>query len=113
MAEFLYLESASSQMEQEPRVLRAQFGDGYEQRAPDGLNPIPEVWNVKFRGCADAGADVIIAFFRTHGGVLTFDWRPRGTTSPRKFICPSWRRSLGEEADTSDIDAVFELRIEP
>jgi phage-related protein len=108
MAEFLYAESSSTQLDQTVRMASSKFGDGYEQVAPDGLNALEESWQVRFTAVSDAGADAIIAFFRAQLG-LPFDWRPRGTTAPRKFTCRQWSRTLSAVWDESDISATFVL----
>lgn len=59
------------------RIRKAQFGDGYAQRASDGLNPLAKPWDLRFRGRAGAIAP-IRAFLDAHAGVTAFLWTPPG-----------------------------------
>jgi phage-related protein len=59
-----------------PKVLKAPFGDGYSQRAPDGLNSLLRVWDVQLNNRSSAECDAIIAFLRAQGGCLSFNWTP-------------------------------------
>lgn len=108
MAEFTWAESPGAQLSAEPRLATTRFGDGYEQAAPDGLNPQPEMWSLSFRDCNDVSADAIIAFFKARNG-LAFDWRPPRTTVPRRFVCRRWSRTWND-VGSWDIEATFEER---
>jgi phage-related protein len=113
MAVFDWVESAATALEEAPEVARSRFGDGYEQRAPAGLNPLAQRWRVRFTAVEDAVADQIVAFLRARGGVEAFDWTPpRGATALR-FLCPRWSRSLTDTWGESDVDAEFEQVFEP
>jgi phage-related protein len=105
---FDWAESEGSQLEEEPRVSTTQFGDGYAQRAPDGINNMPRRWALQFRACGLAQGDEIVAFFRTHGGYKAFDWTPPRETVTAAWVCKSWRRSLPNALGESDISATFE-----
>ena len=73
-----------------PRTLRVDFGDGYNQRAGDGINTTPAKWTLKWDLIA-ADATTLITFFRTHGGYTAFEWTPpRSATGPKKFIINDW-----------------------
>ena len=45
-----------------PRVLTAKFGDGYEQRAVDGINNLAETYTLTFKTRPKADIDDIVAF---------------------------------------------------
>lgn len=100
-------------MQQEPRVARTKFGDGYEQRSPDGINNSPAKWAMQFRACGKLEGDAIIAFFRQHAGYLAFDWTPPRETVAGRWTCPSWQRGLPNADGESDISATFEQVFEP
>lgn len=55
----------------EPRVLKAQFGDGYEMRVADGINNTPRSWNMTFGPRTKADIDNLYKFFQTLAGVDT------------------------------------------
>jgi len=49
----------------EPRVLSAQFGDGYEMRIADGINNTPRKWQMSFANRTKADIDNLYKFFQT------------------------------------------------
>lgn len=112
MAEFLWVESESTQLEEQPRVASTQFGDGYAQEAADGLNPNPQAWRVAFRDVENSVADLIIAFLRARitstAGLEPFDWTPLWSTTKLKFKCRRWSRTQGATWGESNIDAEFQ-----
>lgn len=59
--------------------LRARFGDGYEQRAPDGINTERQTWPLTFKGPV-AEITPIIQFLRRNRHV-SFLWTPPGPGS--------------------------------
>ncbi len=113
MARFDWAESSSTRLDEEARVAESRFGDGYAQRAPAGLNSLDESWSVNLRAVSRSAGDEIIAFFRTHRGVTPFDWTPPFTSVSGRWVCKRWTRTALDEADTSDITAVFERVYEP
>lgn len=78
-------------------VLEAPMGEGYVQRAADGINNRTDQWNLTARGlwldvepgaCRFAGQDVkgIVKFIEDHGGVRAFAWTaPDGTDA--MWVC--------------------------
>ena len=55
-----------------PRVLVANFGDGYEQRIADGINTLNEIYNLTFATRLKEDIDDIVAFLDGKGGVGSF-----------------------------------------
>lgn len=113
MADWLWVESPGTTLQQQPRVREARFGDGYAQRAPDGINHQPQSWEATFNDVDDEIGDEMIAFLRAHGGYKPFSYHPRWELEPIKVICPQWRRSLGNEIGTSTITCTFEQDFAP
>lgn len=64
--------------EQKPRVLKATYGDGYEQRVAAGINNTPESWSLTWKNRTSAEANKIVKFLEDQGGVTSFDWYPTG-----------------------------------
>jgi phage-related protein len=63
------------------RNLKAQFGDGYEQSAGDGLNTVSESWPLTFTGVKNGYITPIRAFLRAKRGITPFYWTtPFGDT---------------------------------
>mgnify|MGYP004000631867 FL=1 len=56
----------------EPRVLTANFGDGYEQRIADGINSINETYSLSFKTRPKEVIDDIVAFLDTKKNVSKF-----------------------------------------
>ena len=55
-----------------PNVIRARFGDGYEQRTVDGINAIKEEYSVSFKNRTNDFIDDVVAFLDTKEGVTSF-----------------------------------------
>tara|TARA_R100001440_G_scaffold73038_1_gene97270 strand:- start:335 stop:715 length:381 start_codon:yes stop_codon:yes gene_type:complete len=55
-----------------PRVLTAKFGDGYEQRAVDGINNLNETYTLTFKTRPKADIDDIVAFLDSKQNVTKF-----------------------------------------
>lgn len=117
MEVFSWVESPGTQVVIEPRYGRTQFGDGYMERAPAGLNPITQRWQVQFRAIDTGPADAIDAFFRARvnaiSGLEAFEWWPLWAAGPIAVICTAWTRTQDDEVDTSTIVATFEQVHEP
>jgi phage-related protein len=58
-----------------PTILTAQFGDGYSQDQPLGINFMPQTWTLKFNREPD-DADDIFNFLMNQGGYKRFWWTP-------------------------------------
>ena len=54
-----------------PRVLKAQFGDGYEMRVRDGINNTPRTWALTFANRTKEDIDNLYAFFNRLASVDT------------------------------------------
>lgn len=82
-----------------PRVLTAQFGDGYMQRTPKGLNNVTLSWNLTWMNRAWAYVNDMLAFFEARKGSEGFYWtEPKtivagvvATGTQYKVYCPEWR----------------------
>lgn len=115
MAVFDWAETTLA-LSEEPRVAATRFGDGYEERGPDGLNPVRQVWTLTFRQVEDKVATDIVAFLRarvTALGVDAFDWHPPWNNGNAiRVTCRGWNRSRQGDFFTSDIDATFRQEFE-
>ena len=94
MADFTWIADYDAGEDTTPRVLAAQFGDGYKQRAADGLNSQLRTWNWAFNTLSLAEVTAIINFFKAKGGVTEFTHDLPGITPTETVtvICPSWSR---------------------
>lgn len=84
--------TTSTAMQLDEKVLQADFGDGYEQTASDGLNSIREAWTLTWPGILDADADAIEAFWRSKGKVTAFWYRVPGRAAAKRFKFTQFER---------------------
>lgn len=77
--------TAQSQMGQTHRNLAAQFGDGYSQVAPDGLNSVIDNWELRFAPLEGADLTAMNTFLLLVGTTEWFTWTPLGEAVPKKW----------------------------
>lgn len=111
MAVFTWAADYGSSVSTKPSVLRAKFGDGYEQRVGDGLNSLVRTWNVTFTVAPDV-ATAIDEFLSGLKGVTNFDWTPpRGAAG--KWVCETeWTVNV-VNAGQHALSAIFQEVFEP
>ncbi|XHX80935.1 MAG: phage tail protein [Stenomitos frigidus ULC029] len=81
------------------RTMATQFGDGYIQRSPDGLNALKEIpKNIAFI-CVpgtNTSLDTLTAFLVARKGTEPIILTVPGDTAAKQFLCTSWEHtSLG------------------
>jgi phage-related protein len=93
------------------RHLAVQFGDGYSNRRPDGINTTQRRWNLSTPPAAIEEVLRLEAELEALG-VGRFDWTPPGEATPRRWeLDPvSWERTYA----TDDLASVsFSIRSVP
>lgn len=111
MVAFTYTPSYSAAAQRAPMVRKSKFGDGYEQRRSDGLNPLPEIWDLQFTNREKTEGDAIDDFLAVRLGVDSFEWTtPKGDTA--NFKCESWTYTL-DRGNNVTITARFEQVFDP
>lgn len=85
-------------------VVQASFGDGYEQTATIGLNPVSGVYSMNWDILSVADRNTIEAFLSDHGGAQAFHYTLPSESTARKFKCKTWTRGSN--------GALFTLRAE-
>lgn len=77
-----------------PNVLVASFGDGYEQRLPNGINNLNETFSISFNTRTKEEIDDIIGYLASLQGATSFDFTiPDSNNSGEttiKVVCPSF-----------------------
>lgn len=68
------------------RILQAEFGDGYMQRALDGINTEVEEWTMSFKDRPKAEVDTLITFFDGLNYVDHFEWTPPDENTAKQWI---------------------------
>lgn len=96
MLTFPYIPTPNFEIAIKPRKKVSQFGDGYMQRTPDGINSISEEFSVSFEYRTAAERDAASDFLKARGGVEAFLWVPPDEVDTKKFICESWRKTKND-----------------
>jgi phage-related protein len=91
-----YTPHKATQVAIKPRVLRAQFGDGYVQEVADGINAMLPEWDLTWQnlhaatGGTPTAAD-LNTFFKTQEGYKKFLWTPPAPLNVQgTFVCVEW-----------------------
>ena len=92
------------------RVRKAGFGDGYTQRAADGLNNRVPSYSLRFVGKADK-ISAILAFLDAHAGAVSFFWTPPLRAQGR-FVCEKYTEPV-KNGNVYTITAQFEQTFAP
>jgi phage-related protein len=90
---FTWAPDFQAQVNYQPNVVVAKFGDGYEQRVQFGINANPQKWNLTFKARSDSEANAIDAFLQTAGALSSFYWTPPGQTVSLKWVCRKWAKT--------------------
>jgi phage-related protein len=76
-------------------VLSAGFGDGYKQRAPDGLNWHRRRLKLRWNNLSKSEFDQIVSFFLQQQAAGPFYWTPPFETNTKKWVVTGWKREYG------------------
>lgn len=71
-------------------ILDAEFGDGYSQPTPNGINHIKHNVALKWDALTYEQMAEIVGFLTRHGGTRAFYFRPFGEGVTRKWTCREW-----------------------
>lgn len=105
--------SPGSQHSKTLKILEAEFGDGYSQPTPDGLNHIRRESSIVWGGLTTPQKQEIDDFFTALGGTKPFRFHVFGDTVERQWRCKEW--SFDSEAGYWKGSATFvqDFRIVP
>jgi len=70
--------SQSSTHERNYRIIKSQFGDGYSQRAPSGLNAQQDKWELIFENLNSTDRTTLYTFLNSVGAWTSFTWSAFG-----------------------------------
>jgi phage-related protein len=90
----------------EARVLVANFGDGYAQRAPIGINNLETKRELVFSVRPLAEIRAIDGFLKKHRGATPFEYQPPGEEKA-PYVCARWQKVRATDLD-STLTATFE-----
>lgn len=90
--------SAGTNITPEVNLRKAQFGDGYTQNSPNGLNHIRRVVTLRWDFLTLTQALQMQNFMVGQGGYIPFYYALNGEGSVRKWTCESWSVTDGHPA---------------
>ena len=93
------------------RVLKTDFGDGYSQRAADGINSLNREYSIEWVG-SDTNIEALITHFEERAGYQSFTWTPAGESTSYKWTCEEWNRQhLTDDTQvlTASLKQVYDL----
>jgi phage-related protein len=93
------------------RTLAAKFGDGYAQRAADGINNVYDSWSLTFTG-ADELVAPIKAFLDKHGGWRAFKWTPP-LSGEKLFVAEAGYQLIPHGGDVYTLTVTFNQDFRP
>lgn len=87
------------QQNSSPKIFKASFGDGYEQRIALGINNLAEEYSVSFNNRTKDEIDDIMAFFDYMKGVSSFlftipDSNAAGGEKAIRVVCENYSKTL-------------------
>ena len=85
--------SQSSSASTEFRVIKAQYGNGYSQRAPDGINNSVGSWDLAWDNITAAEFGVITAAFEQARGADYFTWLAPGDLVTKRWIVAKYTKA--------------------
>lgn len=95
------------------RILESNFGDGYKQRAGDGINTKEKKYNLTWNNMKNDDVNAIITFLDAQAGYIAFNYTLPGTVSAQKFICKeygeTWINSGSEKGCSATFELVYDL----
>ena len=67
------------------RTLSVQFGNGYEQVRPDGINNKYAEYNITWETLSQSQYNIVNSALYNAGSYTVIMWQPPGTSAPLKF----------------------------
>ena len=109
---FFWIPSYSPTISTEPSVRTLKFGDGYEQRTPDGINTNLLKISLTYDNRDEAESTAIAHFLNERGGSEAFVYLPPSPySSMKKFVCRKWDVTMNFDNNYSikvDLEEVVE-----
>lgn len=94
------------QIKPEIKILQAEFGDGYSQPTPDGLNHIRRTLTLTWEGLERSERDQIISFLEARKGTEPFTYTVPGSATAGAYTCAEWS-DTALEASLYTVNATF------
>jgi phage-related protein len=90
------------------RVLKAQFGDGYSQEAPDGTNSKYDEWAIAFENLDSTERTTVLTALDAVGGSDYLTWTAQGDGASKKWKVKDGYTEIWVSGTHSTIN--FEIR---
>lgn len=101
--------SQGSTRRRKHRVLSAQFGDGYSQEAPDGINAAYDEWSITYIPLTEAERATLWTALDAVGCWDYFTWQPPGDNTVKKWKVI--KDTIAETPESGNLYTIaFELR---
>jgi len=78
--------SQSSNRRREYNIISTQYGNGYEQRAVDGTNPVKETWTLVWEALTLSEYQTVQSALDTAAGADYFTWTAFGDSTSKKWV---------------------------
>jgi phage-related protein len=105
---FFWKPSYNSEASMKPRAKSIKFGDGYEQRAPDGINNVLLAFDLSFATKRENEATAILHFLHVRAAWESFVFNaPNPYNVNKRYVCREWTPSFIFK-DNFTIRATFE-----
>lgn len=89
-----------------------RFGDGFEMRASEGINPTMGRWSLTWRNVSLSIKEEIFGFLMARRGVETFFWKHPLTGVKHTVLCPEVPEVSYDNPRLATITATFEERFD-
>ena len=102
----------SSQSERTYNIIKAQYGNGYQDRAKDGTNPIKDKWTINYENLTLDEYTSTLATFDSTFGVEALTWTPIGESTSKSWIVTTLTRTASSGnvyTISATLEQVFDL----
>jgi phage-related protein len=101
-----------TQFSEQPRLLQTDYGDGYSQVLPDGINYITGQADLNWNSILATNWATIVAFFEAHLS-LPFLWTLPDESVPRQWRAQKWSKGYGTNIWLSNCQATIVIDFTP
>jgi len=84
-----------------------QFGDGYAQRRPAGINGVRSSWTINWTLLEQHEFDELHDFLSAREGVYAFWWQPPWDSAARRWVCQDLSAQVPTSYRRGSISATF------
>lgn len=95
-----------------PRVLMSEYGDGYIERAGDGINTQYRNLSLTWENIYTEEMPSIFGFLEARKGYEKFFWVPVSEEEERRFICPEFDKEA-VDVGVWNVTATFKEVFDP